>query len=76
VRKIWGTERGAFFAGEKKLPDMIKADTSLKRSISYQLLVTTDKSYVIVSPDANEKSIEISRESVAGIVVLEEPHQK
>jgi hypothetical protein len=58
--------------GEKKLPDVIKSDISLKRSIPYELLVTTDKSYVVMSPDPNEKSIEVSRDSVAGIIVLEE----
>jgi hypothetical protein len=66
----------AFIAGEKKLPDEIKVDISLKRSIPYQLLVTTDRSYVVLSQDPNEKSIEVSRDSVAGIVVLEEPHGK
>jgi hypothetical protein len=66
----------AFIEGEKKLPDGIKADLSLKRSIPYKLLVTTDKSYVVLSQDTNEKSIEVSRDSVAGIVVLEEPHAR
>jgi len=66
----------AFIAGEKKLPDEIKADISLKRSIPYQLLVTTDRSYVVVSQEPNEKSIEVSRDSVGGIVVLEESHAK
>jgi hypothetical protein len=66
----------AFIAGEKKLPDLIKTDVSAMRSIPYQLLVTTDKSYVVISQEPNEKSIEVSRESVAGILVLEEPHAK
>jgi hypothetical protein len=66
----------AFIVGEKKFPDLIRTDASLKRSLPYELLVTTDKSYVVLSPDANEKSIEISRDSVAGIVVLEESHAK
>jgi hypothetical protein len=64
----------AFIVGEKKLPDAIKVDISLKRSIPYELLVTTDRSYVVLSQDPNEKSIEVSRDSVAGIVVLEELH--
>jgi len=66
----------AFIAGEKILPDEIKADVSLKRSIPYQLLVTMDRSYVVLSQDPNEKSIEVSRDSVAGIVVLNEPQAK
>ncbi|HLV96123.1 MAG TPA: hypothetical protein VKS44_13100 [Candidatus Acidoferrales bacterium] len=63
----------AFMASEKKFPDGIKADTSTtNRSIPYGLLVATDKSYVVMSPNQNEKSIEVSRDSVAGIVVLQE----
>src|ERR1700692_1856163 len=66
----------AFIAGEKKLPDVIKEDVSLKRSIPYQLLVTTDKGYVVLSHDPDEKSTEVRRDSVREIVVLEEPHAK
>jgi hypothetical protein len=68
--------RVAFIAGEKKLPDAIQADPSLKRSIPYQLLVTTDRSYVVLSQEPNEQSIEVGRDSVAGIVVLHEPYAK
>jgi len=39
----------SFIVGEKKLPDFIKTDVSLNRSIPYELLVTTDKSYVVLS---------------------------
>ncbi len=61
----------AFIEGEKKMPDEIqKADRSAKRSIPYKLLLATDKSFVVVSPSDKECSVEISRESVAGIVVL------
>ena len=61
----------AFIEGEKKMPDEIqKADRSAKRSIPYKLLLATDKSFVVVSPSDKECSMEISRESVAGIVVL------
>jgi len=66
----------SFIVGEKKLPDFIKTDVSLNRSIPYELLVTTDKSYVVLSQDPREKSIEVSRDSVAGIVVLEEGRAK
>jgi len=35
------------------------------------LLLTTDKYYVVLSPNPKERSIEISRDAVAGMVVLE-----
>lgn len=61
----------AFIEGEKKMPDEIqKADRFAKRSIPYELLLATDKSFVVVSPSDKERSVEISRDSVAGIVVL------
>jgi len=60
-----------FFEGEKQMPDEIqKADHSAKRSIPYKLLLTTDKSFVVVSPSDKERSVEISRDCVGGIVVL------
>jgi hypothetical protein len=63
----------AFMESEKRFPDGITAAaTDANRSIPYELLVATDKYYVVVSPDRNEKSIEVSRDSVAGIVVLKE----
>ena len=59
----------AFFEGEKRLPDEIrKVDQSAKRSIPYQLLIATDKYFVVVSPSDKERSVEISRDSVAGMV--------
>lgn len=61
----------AFIEGERKMPDEIqKADRSAKRSIPYKLLLATDKSFVVVSPSDKERSVEISRDSVAGMVVL------
>jgi hypothetical protein len=61
-----------FIEGDKKMPDEIKrVDPSGKRSIPYKLLLSTDKYYVVVSPSPEEKSIEISRDSVAGMIVLE-----
>ncbi len=61
-----------FFEGEKRMPDEIKRnDQSTKRSIPYKLLLATDKSYVVVSPSDKERSVEISRDSVAGMVVLD-----
>jgi hypothetical protein len=63
-----------FIVGEKKLPDEIKEDTKLKRSIPYKLLMETDKFYAVLSPNQGEKSIEVSRDSVSGIIVLEDSH--
>jgi hypothetical protein len=61
----------AFFEGEKKMPDEIqKPVPSAKRSVPYKLLLATDKYYVVVSPSDKERSLEISRDSVAGVVVL------
>lgn len=63
----------AFFEGEKRMPDEIKrADEFPKRSVPYKLLMATDKCYIVVSLSPNEQSIEINRDSVAGMVVLNE----
>ncbi|HUM05852.1 MAG TPA: hypothetical protein VLT90_10360, partial [Terriglobales bacterium] len=59
------------FEGEKKMPDEIqKVASSAKRSVPYKLLLATDKYFVVVSPSDKERSVEISRDSVAGMVVL------
>jgi hypothetical protein len=61
-----------FIEGEKKMPDEIeRANTSAKRSVPYKLLISTDRYYIVMSPSPKERSIEVSRDSVAGIVVLE-----
>ena len=61
----------AFFEGEKKMPDEIqRPDPSAKRSIPYKLLLATDKYFVVLSPSDKERSVEISRDSVAGMIVL------
>jgi hypothetical protein len=54
------------------LPNGIVQDKSSGRSTPYDLLTTTDKSYVLISPTPTEESIEISRDAVQGIVVLKE----
>jgi len=62
----------SFIEGDKNMPDEIqRSDKSSKRSIAYKLLFSTDKYYVVVSPSPKERSIEISRDSVAGMVVIE-----
>jgi hypothetical protein len=61
----------AFFEGEKKMPEEIqRLDPSAKRSIPYKLLMATDKYFIVVSPSDKERSVEISRDSVAGMIVL------
>lgn len=61
-----------FIEGEKRMPDEIQRENpSAKRSIPYKLLISTEKYYVVVSPSPKERSMEISRDAVAGIVVLE-----
>lgn len=61
----------AFFEGDKKMPDEIqKANPSDKRSIPYKLLLSTDKYFVVVAPSNKERALQISRDSVAGVVVL------
>jgi hypothetical protein len=61
-----------FIEGEKRMPDEIeRTNRSAKRSIPYKLLLSTDRYYVVVSPSPKERSMEISRDTVAGMVVLE-----
>jgi hypothetical protein len=60
-----------FFEGEKKMPDEIQRDGATKRSIPYKLVLSTDKYYVVLLPSGKERSMEVSRDSVAGIIVLE-----
>jgi hypothetical protein len=42
------------------------------RSIPYHMLLATDKTYVVLSPDKGEQSIEFNRDTVLGHVVLRE----
>jgi hypothetical protein len=61
-----------FIEGEKQMPDEIqRIGQSTKRSAPYKLLLSTDRYYVILSPMPQERSIEISRDSVAGIIILD-----
>jgi hypothetical protein len=61
----------SFFEGEKRMPEEVQKPTgSAKRSIPYKLLITTDKYYVVVSPSSDERALQVSRDSVAGIVIL------
>lgn len=56
--------------GEKKFPEGIKEAEGGKKSIPYKLLMTTDKSYILQAQPPGELSIEVSRDSVAGMVVM------
>ena len=60
-----------FFEGDKKMPDAIQREGSTKRSIPYKLVLSTDRYYVVLSPSPKERSMEVSRDSVAGMIVLE-----
>jgi hypothetical protein len=62
-----------FIPGEKKLPDGLKLDATLKRSVPYELLATTDRYYVVLSQEPNQLSIELSRDYVAEMIVISEP---
>ena len=63
----------AFIESDKRFPDGINVDIAHKRSVPYRLIMATDKYYVVLSAEPGEKSIEVSRDSVAGMVVLEDP---
>ena len=61
----------AFFEGDRKMPDELKKrDPSDKRSLPYKLLMTTDRYYVVASTVPDEQSIEVGKDSVAGMAVL------
>lgn len=51
-------------------PPVILPARPRKERTEESLLPETDKYYVVVSNNQNEKSIELSKDSVAGIVVL------
>ncbi len=48
----------------------LASDCSGKRTKPYELLLATDKVYVVKSPREDEKTIEINRDAVLGMVVL------
>jgi hypothetical protein len=59
-----------FLEGDKLLPDGIVKDGNTRHSIAYKLLVVTEKSYVVLPQLPNQKSLQLGRESVQGIIVL------
>jgi len=59
-----------FLEGDKQLPDGIVKDGNTRHSITYKLLVVTEKSYVVLPQPPNQKSLQFDRESVQGIIVL------
>jgi hypothetical protein len=59
-----------FIPGRDGLPEGIAKGESSGRSVPYKLLTITDRSYVVISPNPNEQSIEINRDAVQGMIVL------
>ncbi len=51
------------------------SDHSGTKSIPYELLLVTDKVYVVKSPSKGQQSIEINRDAVVGMLVLKIPEQ-
>lgn len=49
-------------------------DKTSDRSISYKLILETDKSYAVISNDSSEQAIQFNREAVEGYVVMQEIH--
>ncbi len=62
------------FRDPSNAPLGIEADESGRRSVPYELVLATDHSYFVLSPEERELSLEISRVTVLGLAVLaEEP---
>ena len=59
-----------FLLGEKASPDLLARDRTSHRSVPNKLPTTTDKTFVSAAPGTDEKSIEFSRDAVAGVVAL------
>ncbi len=51
-------------------------DGCTSRSVPYKLLLTTDRTFVVLSPDEQGQSIEFNRDAVAGMVVLKDSEAK
>jgi hypothetical protein len=63
----------AFVSGQTGLPKVLLHDNSSGTSAPYKLLTETDKDYIVLSPNAAQESIQISRDSVQGVVILRDP---
>ncbi len=50
----------------------LRPDASGKRSVPYRMLLATDKTFVVVSPDEKERCLEFNRDAVMGVVVLKD----
>lgn len=61
-----------FLLGEKESPDILVRNGSSNRSLPYKLVAATDKTFVVLSPDSRQESIEFNRDAVLGLVVLKE----
>jgi len=69
----WGGGRPIeveFIEADKPLPDGIARDGATRHSVRYKLLAMTERSYVVLSPDKDQKSIQFNHDAVNGIIVL------
>ncbi len=62
-----------FIPGKEGLPVGLIKDNASGKSVPYKLLAVTDRSYVVISLDPNEESVEINRDAVQGTIVLKDP---
>ncbi len=61
-----------FLIGEQNKPEFLVRDNSGRASIPYKLLATTERTFIIMSRDPHQRSIEFNRDSVSGMVILKE----
>jgi hypothetical protein len=59
-----------FIPAKDGLPIGIVKDNASGESVPYKLLEVTDRSYVVVSANPNEVLIEINRDAVQGMIVV------
>ena len=62
-----------FLMGEKETADFLVRDSSSHRSVPYKQLAATERTFVVLPSDPNQRSIEFNRDTVLGVVVLKEP---
>lgn len=58
--------------GHEKSPVIPDCGYKEERSIPYQMLLATEKTFVVLSPDEGEKAVEFERDAVLGVAVLED----
>jgi hypothetical protein len=65
-----------FLLGDRQIPGIQAKDGSSRISLPYKLLTTTDRTFIVLSPDASQESIEFNRDTVLGVAVLKAPPGK